>query len=78
MGEERPSDDWQPWVCINKAFSEWLITLDDRQAISESAMKLACDEKYVIIAIENLKDLEVRKEKRTEETIAARKLPMAK
>ena len=34
-------------------------------------MKLACEEKYVIVAIEHLTALEVRKEKREKETIAA-------
>ena len=40
-------------------------------------MKLACEE-IVITAIEHLRDLEVRKEKRTKERIAARKLSKAK
>ena len=33
MGEERLSDDWQPRVCISKAFSEGLITLDDHDKL---------------------------------------------
>ena len=41
-------------------------------------MKLTCEENYVITETENLRDLEVRKEKRTKERIAARKLSKAK
>ena len=48
------------------------------QINSITLMKLACEEKYVFTAIEHLRDLEARKDKRTKERIAARKLSKEK
>ena len=66
-GKARKPDDFQPRVCITKAFKEGEISLENRQAIQTFALALACEEKHVVNCIQHIKDMEIRKEKRSRE-----------
>ena len=70
-GKARKLDDFQPRVCITKAFKEGEISLEKRQAIQNSAFALACEEKHVVNCIQHIKDMEIRQEKRSRERKAA-------
>ena len=67
VDKARKPDDFQPRVCITKAFMKWEISLLNRQAIQNFALALACEEKHVVNCIPHIKDMETRKEKRSKE-----------
>ena len=66
-GTNREADDWQPRVQVTKAFNEGLVSLDNREGISELCKELACEEKHIAATLEHIKDIEIRKEKRARE-----------
>ena len=66
-GKARNPDDFQPRVCITKAFKEGEVSLENRQAIQNFALALACEEKHVVNCIQHIKDMEIRKEKSSRE-----------
>ena len=46
-GKARKPYDFQPRVCISKAFKEGEISLENRQVIQNFTPALACEEKHV-------------------------------
>ena len=66
-GRNREADDWQPRVHITSAFNEGLVSLDNREGISELCKELACEEKQIVATLEHIKDIEIRKENRARE-----------
>ena len=60
-GKAMKPDDFQPRVCITKAFKEGEISLENRQAIQTFALALACEEKHVVNCIQHIKDVEIRR-----------------
>ena len=70
-GNARKPDDFQPRVRITKTFKEREIFLENRQAIQNFALALACEKKHVVNSIQHIKDMEIRKEKRSREREAA-------
>ena len=71
VDKARKPDDFQPRVCITKAFKDGEISLGDRQAIENFSLTLACEEKHVVNCIQRMKDMEIGKEKRSREREAA-------
>ena len=63
-GKMREVDDYQPRVFITSLFNKGEISLDDKDAIEETARKLAIGEVCVISCIEHLRDLSINKERR--------------
>ena len=61
-GKMREVDDYQPRVFITSLFNKGEISLDDKDAIEETARKIAIDEVCVISCIEHLRDLSINKE----------------
>ena len=45
VDKARKPDDFQARVCITKAFKDWEVSLENRQAIERFALALACEEK---------------------------------
>ena len=64
-GKIREVDDWQPRVHITSLFKEGKISLNDKDAIKETASRLGIDEKLVVSCSEHLRDLSVNKQRRT-------------
>ena len=64
-------DDFQPRICITKAFKDGEIFLENRQAIQNFAFALACEEKHTVNYIQHIKDIEIGKEERSREREAA-------
>ena len=54
-------------VCITKAFKKGEISLENRPAIQNFALAKACEENYVVSCIQYIKDMEIRKYKRSRE-----------
>ena len=60
-GQIREADDWQPRVHITSLFKEGKISLNDKDAIKETASRLGIDEKLAVSCLEHLRDLSVNK-----------------
>ena len=71
VDKARKPDNFQPRVCITKAFKDGEISLENRQAIQNFALALACEEKHAVNYIQHIKDIEIGKEKRSREREAA-------
>ena len=67
VDKARRPDDFQPRVCITKAFKDGEISLENRQAIQNFALALACEEKHAVNCIQHIKDMETGKKKRSRE-----------
>ena len=48
VDKARKPDNFQPRVCITKAFKDGEISLENRQAIQNFALALACEEKHAV------------------------------
>lgn len=66
-GKIREVDDCQPRVFITSLYKDGKISLDDKDAIKETAAKLAINETLVVSCIEHLRNLEANKERRERE-----------
>ena len=54
-GQIREVDDWQPRVHITSLFKEGKISLNNKDAIKETASGLGIDQKLVVSCLEHLK-----------------------